>query len=119
MQYRVLVVDDESGIRGLLSLAFKRAGFYVQVASDVAEAKAQLLSKRFDFVLTDVRMQGLSGHDLVRWLANSYPATRVGIMSGCDLECESCPFAGRCSILPKPFKPAEAVAFVERLMRRR
>ena len=116
MTYRVLVVDDEAPIRNLLSATFKKAGFAVLTAADVPEAMARCSQEPFHVVLSDARMPGLSGHDLVRWLAVEHPATRTAMMSGCDLECSQCPFDARCSLLMKPFRPSEAVALVHHLV---
>jgi DNA-binding NtrC family response regulator len=116
VNHRILVVDDEEMIRALLSVALSKAGFSVQTAADVAEAMERCSAEQFAMVVSDVRMPGLSGHDLVRWLAVAHPATRTVMMSGCDLECSGCPHTGRCSYLHKPFLPGDAVALVKRLL---
>lgn len=116
MGSRILIVDDEPGVRMLLTTVFQRAGFQVRAAADVPEAKAIFTAEPCEVVLTDVRMPGLSGHDLVRWLAAEYPATRTLLMSGCDLDCVQCPFHGKCSMLAKPFLPNQAVSAIQKLL---
>lgn len=113
---RILIVDDEPGVRTLLRMVFERAGFQVRVAADVPEAQALCADGRFEAVLSDVRMPGQSGHELVRWLAAEYPATRTALMSGCDLDCSECPFHTKCLMLSKPFLPNQAVSLVRQLL---
>lgn len=55
---RILIVDDESGIRKLLSVYFTSAGFAVQTAENGAEALAIACQEPFDVVLSDVRDAG-------------------------------------------------------------
>jgi DNA-binding NtrC family response regulator len=113
---RILIVDDEPAIRMLLRMAFEKAGFQVETAGNVDEAIVLFETTPFQFVLSDVNMPGPSGHDLMRWIAAQHPDTRTAIMTGCDLECVSCPAVGRCALLPKPFLPAQAVELVRETM---
>jgi DNA-binding NtrC family response regulator len=116
---RILIVDDEPGIRKLLAVSFKREGYDVHVASSGSEAMKVCESETFDVMLSDVRMPGgVNGHQLVRWLVVRAPATRVVLMSGFDdIQCENCGFAQEpCSLLPKPFVPKAAVELVNGLL---
>ena len=68
---RILIVDDEIGIRSLLAAAFAEAGYDVLTAADGAEAMALCASSElFDVVLSDVIMPLVNGHDLIRWIMN-------------------------------------------------
>lgn len=116
---RVLIVDDEPAIRSLLSLAFVRAGFDVRTAADTDKAMEACASESFDALLSDVHMPGMDGHSLVRWVASTHPATRSILMSGFDITCGTCPFAGRCTLLRKPFNPKDAVAIITQLLSER
>src|SRR5258707_11760156 len=62
----VLVVDDERSICELLEITFRKEGHRVEVAHDVASAKRKLESQIFDIVISDVRMPGESGVDLLK-----------------------------------------------------
>ncbi len=116
---RILIVDDESSIRTLLSAAFGMAGYEVRTAPDGPEAMALCETERFDAVLSDVVMPKMNGHELARWVATRYPATRTILMSGFDLGCQECPLAERCLLIPKPFRPGEAVSRVDTALARR
>jgi DNA-binding NtrC family response regulator len=115
---RILVVDDEKGIRSLLSIAFRRDGYEVRTAADAQEAMALCAAESFDALLSDVRMPRVNGHDLVRWVAAYHPAIRCVLMSAFDdTDCQDCPFVSRCAVLPKPFDRKDAVSLVERMLR--
>jgi|SRR5271157_534112 len=116
---RVLIVDDEPAIRSLLSLAFVRAGYDVRTAADSYKAMEACTFESFDAILSDVQMPGLDGHCLVRWVAATYPAIRSVLMSGFEITCEECPFAGRCPLLRKPFNPKDAVAIITQVLSER
>jgi two-component system response regulator PilR (NtrC family) len=62
----ILVVDDERSIRELLEITFRKEGYRVEVANNVDEAKRKLESQIFDIVISDVRMPGESGVDLLK-----------------------------------------------------
>jgi DNA-binding NtrC family response regulator len=115
---RILIVDDEPSIRTLLSAAFGMAGYEVRTAPDGPEAMALCKAERFDAVLSDVVMPKMTGHELAQWIATEHPATRTILMSGFDLACQDCPHAGRCMLIPKPFRPRDAVAQVETALAR-
>jgi DNA-binding NtrC family response regulator len=116
---KILIVDDEKAIRTLLLLAFTQSGYEVRTAADGREAMGLCLSEQFDVVLSDVVMPRMSGHDLVRWIGQQNPATLTVLMSGFDAGCENCEMAMRCQLLPKPFKPMDAVAAVGRILAER
>ena len=109
----ILIVDDERGIRSLLELSFADAGYDVRIAADGNQAMQLCAVESFDAVISDVRMPGISGHELARWLARRHPGTRFFLMTGWDTSCEDCPIAGRCSIVAKPFRPSDVVSRVD------
>jgi len=62
----ILVVDDERSICELLEITFRKEGHRVEVAHNVESAKRKLESQIFDIVISDVRMPGESGVDLLK-----------------------------------------------------
>jgi DNA-binding NtrC family response regulator len=114
---RILIVDDESGIRSLLSLVFSRAGHEVRTAAHAHQAMEICASEHVDVLLSDVIMPVMNGHELVRWVSRSYPRIRCILMTGFnDVDCQDCPLVSRCRVLGKPFDPKVALSLVEKLL---
>jgi CheY-like chemotaxis protein len=78
----ILVVDDDSVIRELLSHWLSDDGIHVETADTAAEALALTLHRPFDLVVSDVNMPRDSGLDLVSYLRKYRPALPVILMSG-------------------------------------
>lgn len=82
--YRVLVVDDDEPIRKMLGRYLDHLGYQVELAEDTAHAIEWMERSFFDLVLTDVRMPGPDGMELLSWLAQQRPQTAAVMLSGCD-----------------------------------
>jgi len=78
---RILVVDDEVNICRLLDRYLTRLGHSVHLAHSVPEATEMLAPDRFDLVLTDLRLPGPSGLDLLTEVRSRAPGTRMILMS--------------------------------------
>jgi diguanylate cyclase (GGDEF)-like protein/PAS domain S-box-containing protein len=79
-QGRLLVVDDNELNRDALSRRLRPRGFEVIVAADGREALAQIDAGRFDLVLLDVEMPGLSGLDVLAQVRRSRSATALPVI---------------------------------------
>ena len=77
----VLVVDDEPVMRTYLERAIQRLGYEVVLARDAEEALARFAPRRFAMVLSDLRMPGSSGFELLDQLTAADPVTPVVIMT--------------------------------------
>jgi DNA-binding NtrC family response regulator len=119
-QPRLLIVDDEPGIRALLALVFTNAGYAVCAAGNADEALAACAAEPFNVVLSDVRMPGRDGHELMREVVQRYPTTRTVLMSGYDdIQCRGCGYASvPCVLLQKPFNPKEVVSLIDEIVGR-
>jgi DNA-binding response OmpR family regulator len=60
---RILVVEDDPGLRFTMTDNLEEAGFSVAAADDGAEAIRMLESETFDVVVTDIRLPGVSGNE--------------------------------------------------------
>jgi DNA-binding NtrC family response regulator len=63
---RILVVDDEKHVRVLFSRILQKEGYEVECASSGSEAIEKLAKSPFDLVVTDLKMNGFDGLDVVR-----------------------------------------------------
>ena len=77
----ILVVDDEDNLRDVLVEVLRRDGHEVDSAADGAEGLRRAQERRYDLVVTDLRMPGLEGPELYRALRERYPQQRVIFMS--------------------------------------
>ncbi|WP_127090663.1 response regulator [Aquabacter cavernae] len=115
----LLVVDDDSRIRSLLSRFLSEHGYRVTTAASAAEARGRLEGLTFDLLVLDVMMPGESGLDLARSLrtqsavpilmltARSEPQDRIaGLEVGAD------------DYLGKPFEPRELLLRVGSILKR-
>ncbi len=79
---RILVVDDDRGSLASLGEAMTREGYAVTLASSGEEALGLGRDQDFDVVITDLRMKGVDGLQVVRSLKGSRPETVVIVMTG-------------------------------------
>jgi two-component system alkaline phosphatase synthesis response regulator PhoP len=78
----ILVVDDEAAIQYAISKSLQKLGYVVDSASTGEDALAFLKSQEYDVILTDIRMPGISGVDLLAKVRESHPDTSVIMMTG-------------------------------------
>jgi DNA-binding NtrC family response regulator len=79
---RILIVDDEERFRNTLTKLLKSRGFLTQSVANGEETKAELLRNAYDVVLLDVKMPGISGIDVLKWMKKEGVAAEVIILSG-------------------------------------
>jgi CheY-like chemotaxis protein len=81
-QFKVLLVDDEPDILGLLGFAFRSRGYDVTLASDGKSALEILSSREFDLVVTDLHMGPIDGFVVLKSAKKLNPSTIVYVMTG-------------------------------------
>jgi putative two-component system response regulator len=118
---KVLVVDDEEAVRRLEARLLSENGFDCRLAADVAQARGQLQQEPFDLALVDVNMPGVSGLDLIRYVADKYPETATVMVTGVDDRqvANAAIELGAYGYLIKPFEPNELLINVANALRRR
>ena len=115
----ILLVEDETPLRKLISQVLKGAGHHVLDAAsgDEALTLSARHSGRIDLMLTDVIMPGMSGPELVAKLRNRRPAMTVVFMSGYDNELvDKTSLESAASFLPKPFSPRALLNRIDSLL---
>jgi DNA-binding NtrC family response regulator len=117
---QILVVDDEASQREILRTILASEGYRVEVAESVAEAIQKSEQKRFDLVLTDLRMPGVDGLSLVGRLTREDPPTLVILMTayGSIDTAEQALRQGAFDYLTKPLEREELLLIVARAFER-
>jgi response regulator RpfG family c-di-GMP phosphodiesterase len=115
---RLLLVDDDDGLRALLRTTFEAVDVEVEEASSAIEARKRIDAARPDAIVLDVSMPGLDGAAFCAQLKSSR-ATRdipVVLLTGSDMANEATAAeVGADAFMLKPFSPLELLAIVERV----
>lgn len=124
-QAHVLVVDDDEGVRTVVSWRLEADGFAVSLARDGAGALEQIAERRPDLVVLDLSMPGVGGLDVLRRVRldegdDGGPALPVIVLSGRSGETDRIVGLdlGADDYLVKPFSPGELAARVRSVLRR-
>jgi len=82
MNETVLLVDDEEGIRNVLSVAIRDAGYTVMTAENGGEALDILDNNEISLIVTDIKMPGIDGLELLQKIKRSWPGSEVIMITG-------------------------------------
>jgi two-component system, NtrC family, response regulator HydG len=115
---RVLVADDDPGVRYTLREILDSEGLAVEEAADGAEALAKFEASPVPLVVTDLRMPGLDGMELLRRVVAAAPGTRVVVITahGSERQAVEAMKAGAYDYFRKPFETEELLAVVRRAL---
>jgi DNA-binding NtrC family response regulator len=119
--YRILAVDDDPEMRGLLCDALGGEGFSVLAVGESLEASKILKREEFDVIVTDLRMKGLKGLDLLEEAKKNAPLTPVIIITafGTIESAIQAMKMGAYDYLRKPFQIDELVLTVRKALENR
>lgn len=112
----VLVVDDDAPLARALARELRANGYDSLPVSSYEDAMQRLSEQRYDVLLTDLRMGGKDGLDLILAIAASFPMTRPILMSAYATarDSERAKELGAVRVLCKPFETSEMLLAVER-----
>jgi len=118
-QKSVMVLDDEPIVGTRLKPLLEREGLSVEVFTDSSQALERLKQKTYSVLVTDMKMHGPTGMDVLRFLKNSGAPTSVIIISGyATIETSHEARAlGACQFIAKPFKMKDLVKLVVKAAR--
>ena len=118
---RVLVVEDEGYVRTSLGELLGQRGFDVDLTGSVSDAFASVARSPVDVILTDLRMPGGDGLDLVKKMQAAYPHVGVVVLTGQGTIASAveCIKAGASDYILKPADPDALEIALERALRTR
>jgi len=118
---RVLVVDDEQSMRQMVAIALRQEGYDVVIAEDGEVASRELQANEVDVIVSDIKMPGFDGIELLRFAREHSPDTEVILMTAYT-STESAIEAlrlGAYDYISKPFEIDELVVTVQHALERR
>jgi DNA-binding response OmpR family regulator len=116
---RVLVIDDDLPLRGMLAAALRQHGFQVLLAGDGEEGQRALNIHNPDVILLDLAMPKVNGWDFLQRLQETGHIGRVPIIvvsAHLRVEPQAVLQMGVSAILPKPFNLPELIDLIEHLV---
>lgn len=120
MAKTVMVVDDSSSVRQVVSIALKSAGYDVIEACDGKDALAKLNGQKIHLMISDVNMPNMDGITLVKEVKKlaSYKFTPIIMLTTESQEAKKLEgqAAGAKAWVVKPFQPAQMLAAVSKLI---
>lgn len=115
---RVLVIDDDLPLRGMLAAALRQHGFQVLLAGDGAEGQRAMTIHNPDVVLLDLAMPNVNGWDFLQRL---HETGRIGrppvivVSAHLRMDPQAILQMGVAAILPKPFNLPDLINLIEHL----
>ncbi len=112
----VMVLDDEPIVGKRLKPSLEKSGFTVECYESPAAAMARLKEKQFDIVVTDLRMEGMDGIQILEHIMANCERTRVILITGyatVEVAREAL-VKGAFDFISKPFKPRDLRAVVNK-----
>lgn len=118
-QPHILVVDDDSRLRDLLTRFLSENGFRVTAAGDAADARRKLAAIEYDLIVLDVMMPGETGFELTRSMRQTrdLPILLLTAMGEVEDRIEGLE-TGADDYLTKPFEPRELLLRIRTILRR-
>jgi putative two-component system response regulator len=117
---RILVVDDDNAIRGLLHQKITRSGYECSVAGDAQEALRVLEKQDIDVVITDINMPGMTGDKLTQIVKQKYDADVIIVTAYFeDFTYDIAIQSGASDFIEKPIGLNELIVRLKRVLRER
>lgn len=116
---QILVVDDDTRLRNLLSKYLSENNFEVVAAKDSMEARQILQTRNFDILVVDVMMPNENGIELTKFIRQSSKVPILILTAKGDLEDRISGLeAGADDYMPKPFEPKELLLRINNILKR-
>ena len=117
-RYKVMIIDDEKIVGDMAKMSLEHEGYHVETFLNGETALARLKEERFDVVVTDLKMKGIDGMEVLKTVKELYPDTKV-IMITAFANLDTAIQALRGDVhdfFPKPVKIKELKVSIERAL---
>lgn len=117
-KHRIIVIDDEKIVGDMAKMSLEQDGYEVETFLNADPALARLGEEKFDVVVTDYKMKGIDGMEVLRTVKKLYPETKV-IMITAFANLDAAIEALRGDVhdfFPKPLKIKDLKASIERAL---
>ena len=116
--HKIWVADDDAAIRMVLEESLSSAGFLTSMFPDADSLLEQLKVDKPDLIITDVKMPGSHGYDLLKHINDNFEQIPVIIMTAfTDMQAAVDSYGGGAfEYMPKPFDLDEAIEIVNRAL---
>ncbi len=120
-QKRILIVEQEPGLRMVVESEIARAGYAVESISNGLDAIARLSRDKFDLAILDVNLPGKSGVEVLRFIRDKQLPTRVLMITGFDTLSTAIKAVrmGADDYVPKPFDGGYLLTMVRTVLRQK
>lgn len=118
---RILIVDDDPGIRDACFQVLSREGYEIELAGTAEEARKLISDFEFDVILLDLKLPGVEGLELLKEIREEDPQAQVIVITayGTVQVAVSAMKLGATDFLQKPFSPQELRLAVEKALEKR
>jgi DNA-binding NtrC family response regulator len=117
----ILILDDEPIVCDRLKPALEKCGYAVTTFTDSSAAIEELSRKRYDVLITDLKMSGPSGMDVLRFAKEQSPGTQVIVITGYATaeQAKESIKGGAVDFIAKPFRISQLLDLIARTVQKR
>jgi len=117
IRFRILIVDDDSIFGENLRELLVDLKYSVEFENSGTKAVQRLLREKFDVVLTDLKMNGMNGFDVIREIKSIKPGIKIILMTGYGDSCTRIEAleCGACHYITKPFMKKDILEILEQV----
>jgi len=120
-QHRVMIIDDERIVGDMAKMSLEQDGYLVETFLNGEAALARLSQQRFDVLVTDLKMKGIDGMQVLKAVKTLHPGTPVIMITAfANLDTAIAALRGEVhDFFPKPVKIKELKASIGRALEKR
>ena len=120
MNHRIMVIDDESIVGKMVKAVLEQDGYKVEAFVNASPALARLEEEKFDLVITDLKMKGVDGMEVLRTVKAHSPDIKVIMITAfANMDAALEAMRGKVDdFFPKPVKLKDLKASIQRLLKK-